>query len=212
MPSTVVTRVLRAMRNYEFASDGDIVGMEAALVTAREHLRELTHDADASLRTRPEPGSGRASARSAEPARNGRPATDAPERSAGRADVHARLAVVEQRLDAAFDLVRTLRSERDELRASNARLAAALAEAERKRAREPAPAPASAEPGAGHLLFVAGTEGYRLVERQGPPPAGGTVVELTDEAGTIRRHLVVRVGDSGLPGAAMRCAYLLPAD
>lgn len=55
----------------------------------------------------------------------------------------------------------------------------------------------------GHVLFVPGPAGYRLFERDGPPPAGVDVVEL-DEA----RYRVLRLGPSPLPGDRRRCAFL----
>ncbi len=56
----------------------------------------------------------------------------------------------------------------------------------------------------GHLLFAPGAGQYELFERSGPPPAGGTLVELS--GGRMCR--VVRLGPSPFPGAANACAYL----
>lgn len=76
---------------------------------------------------------------------------------------------------------------------------------------EPAPAPEPAvverpedeEVAEGHVLFVPGAAGYRLLARDGPPPARVDVVEL-DEV----RYRVLRLGPSPLPGDRRRCAFL----
>jgi hypothetical protein len=84
-----------------------------------------------------------------------------------------------------------LRSLRDTVAALSDRLARVEQErVERERAEEPRPAPAVApepepepapEPGPkpkpGHVLLLALPSGYRLVERDGPPPAAGEAVE-----------------------------------
>jgi hypothetical protein len=77
----------------------------------------------------------------------------------------------------------------------------------------PAPEPAVAdvptvtgegqEAAEGHVLFVPGPAGYRLLRRDGPAPARADVVEL-DEA----RYRVLRHGPSPLPGDRCRCAFL----
>lgn len=208
--STVVTRVLRAMRSHETPEDGDVVAHEGAAASASDGDTEL-HVEGAAART--------------------------------GGDLHERLTVLERRLDAAFDLIHTLQRERDELRRTNAGLAAALAEqadaterlaaaeqaleertrrceeleAELERLREARTSsvtePAAAEPEpATHLAFVTGADGYRLLECPGPPPPVGSIVELPAEEGVRGRHQVVRVGSSTLPGPPTRCAYLLPVD
>jgi FtsZ-binding cell division protein ZapB len=213
MSSTVVARVLRAMRNDEAAVDGGDAGHGSLLSTGREPA--------------------------AQPKRE-------PVVVGASTDLQARLAALEQRLDAAFELIRALQRERDELRKENAALAAALAEhgaaAERVAAAEQALAEqtarreelevevgrlhelknveaeaveptGAAEPEAtAHLVFVSCADGYRLLECAGPPPAVGSVVELRGETGLDGRHLVVRVGEASLPGPPTRCAYLLPVD
>ena len=213
MSSTVVARVLRAMRNYETAVDGGSVGAEG--VPSRER--------------KPSPGYQR----------------ELPAAGAS-VDLLERLAVLEQRLDAAFELIRALQHERDELRKENAVLAAALAEqgvasqrlaaadqalaeqtarreeleAELGRLREAQsvesdavePTAADEPEVASHLAFASCADGYRLVECPGPLPAVGSVVELPGETGVGGRHLVVRVGTATLPGPPVRCAYLLPVD
>lgn len=78
-------------------------------------------------------------------------------------------------------------------------------------AREPAqtrpPAPEAAHnprPAvAGHVLFVPSPEGYRLLERDGAPPARG---DLLDVEGL--RFRVFRLGPSPLPGDRRRCVCL----
>ena len=54
-----------------------------------------------------------------------------------------------------------------------------------------------------HLLFVPGPEGYTMVERGGPAPEVGAVIEL----GAVS-FAVLRVGPSTLLGVPMRCALL----
>jgi hypothetical protein len=57
-----------------------------------------------------------------------------------------------------------------------------------------------------HLVFAAGDR-YRLLEREGPPPAPGSVVELDGQ-----RFAVQRLGASPLPGDRRRCAYVDPVE
>ncbi len=58
-------------------------------------------------------------------------------------------------------------------------------------------------PSTGHVLLVSWPDGYRLVERDGAPPARGDRLAL-DEVG----FSVLRLGPSPLPGDWRRCAYL----
>ena len=55
----------------------------------------------------------------------------------------------------------------------------------------------------GHLLFVSEAAGYRLVARQGEPPAWGELLELDGLSGRV-----TRVGRSPLPGDRRPCAFL----
>jgi hypothetical protein len=55
----------------------------------------------------------------------------------------------------------------------------------------------------GHVLLVPWPDGYRLLEREGAPPARGDVLHV-DEQG----FGVLRLGPSPLPGDRRRCAYL----
>jgi hypothetical protein len=54
-----------------------------------------------------------------------------------------------------------------------------------------------------HLLFVWTPNGYELREREGEPPAVGSVVE---ENGAALR--VTKIAPSPLPGDSRPCAYL----
>ena len=56
-----------------------------------------------------------------------------------------------------------------------------------------------------HILFVSRPTGYELVEREGDPPAPGTLVDL-DEHGA--RFEVVKIAPSPLPQDDRPCAYL----
>lgn len=58
-------------------------------------------------------------------------------------------------------------------------------------------------PADGHVLFVAATDGYRLLARGGGTPACGSELEL--EGGRFR---VLRQGPSPFPGDRRRCAFL----
>ena len=58
-----------------------------------------------------------------------------------------------------------------------------------------------------HLLFVSTSRGYRLVEREGPPPSAGHAVAMPDASGSF---LVAKVGPSPLPNDDRICAYLAP--
>ncbi len=57
-----------------------------------------------------------------------------------------------------------------------------------------------------HLLFVPGPDGYTMVERGGPAPEVGAVVQHGSAAFTVRK-----VGPSTLLGVQVRCALLAPA-
>ena len=61
----------------------------------------------------------------------------------------------------------------------------------------PGPAPA------GWVAFVSSPDGYRLVQRDGPPPARGAALEL--DGGVF---VVLRLGPSPLPGDRRRCAVV----
>jgi hypothetical protein len=58
---------------------------------------------------------------------------------------------------------------------------------------------------AGHLLFVATPSGYRLIERDGPPPAALERVSVPGHDDTFR---VLKVAASPLPDDRRMCAYL----
>ena len=69
---------------------------------------------------------------------------------------------------------------------------------------KPAPkSPPSPWPATGHLLLVSTPAGYRLLEREGPPPARGALLDVDDVG-----FRVLRLGPSPLPGDWRRCAYL----
>lgn len=55
-----------------------------------------------------------------------------------------------------------------------------------------------------HFLFAPSTDGYELLERSGPSPSSGEVVELSGG----RTCRVTRVGPAPFPGAPEACAYL----
>jgi hypothetical protein len=67
----------------------------------------------------------------------------------------------------------------------------------------PSAAPSPAPPVNGHVLVVPWPDGYRLLEREGAPPARGDVLELGEA-----RFSVLRLGPSPLPGDGRRCAFL----
>jgi hypothetical protein len=58
----------------------------------------------------------------------------------------------------------------------------------------------------GHVLFVSKPTGYELVEREGEPPAVGSLVDLDGQG----RWFVSRVSPSPLPQDRRPCAYLQP--
>jgi hypothetical protein len=55
----------------------------------------------------------------------------------------------------------------------------------------------------GHVLFVPGPDGYRLLARDGDPPSAVDVLELDGV-----RFRVLRLGPSPLQGDQRRCAFL----
>ena len=63
------------------------------------------------------------------------------------------------------------------------------------------------EPGSsgadGWVAFVGSPAGYRLLERDGAPPARGDAIVLEDA-----RFRVLRLGPSPLPGDTRRCAFV----
>lgn len=61
------------------------------------------------------------------------------------------------------------------------------------------------EPASAHLLFVPTPERYELVERDGPPPSEGSLLEL--ESGGF---VVSKVGPAPFPDEPRACAFLLP--
>jgi hypothetical protein len=65
----------------------------------------------------------------------------------------------------------------------------------------PAPNPGRAV--RGHVVLASSPDGYRLFERDGPPPARGDLIEIEGETLTV-----LRFGPSPLPGDWRRCAYL----
>jgi hypothetical protein len=58
-----------------------------------------------------------------------------------------------------------------------------------------------------HLLFVPGPEGYTMVERTGPPPEAGSVIQHGAAAFTV-----LKVGASTLLGLPIHCALLAYAE
>jgi hypothetical protein len=67
----------------------------------------------------------------------------------------------------------------------------------------PNPGPNPGPSADGHLLLVPSPDGYRLLEREGPPPARGDMLEMDEVA-----YCVLRLGLSPLPGDRRGCAYL----
>jgi len=55
----------------------------------------------------------------------------------------------------------------------------------------------------GWVALVSSPDGYRLLQRDGPPPDRGAVIELAE--GPL---VVLRLGPSPLPGDRRRCAFV----
>jgi hypothetical protein len=73
----------------------------------------------------------------------------------------------------------------------------------------PAESPVDAPEQAGHLLFFpAGGLGYALVERAGPPPSVGDILDVSADGGPSAAS-VTKVAAPPVPGGTFRCAYLL---
>lgn len=120
--------------------------------------------------------------------------------------VELRRAAVERREEAAREREGALETAAAELRRRELELRDLVAEvavAARRGADVPGAAPQPDD--RSHLLYLA-DDRYRLVERDGPPPAKGTTIELDE-----RCYEVLRVGRSLLPGDRRACAYLEPA-
>jgi len=121
------------------------------------------------------------------------------------ATAKTRVAVLQSELEAATERANQADHERaalDRARADAISQNADLA----KRVAEPETEPARFSDAASHLLFVAGAEGYALVERDGPPPAAGSTLELD---GTV--YAVTKLAAGPLPGRRDACAYLAAA-
>jgi chromosome segregation ATPase len=185
-----------------------------ALDTARSEANEARAESEAARREREEQISGLTAeleaARSALEHAREEPRLQPPIEQL-RAEVDAaRHREAEARLELADSVASTSRLE-SHLSAANARAAelsdevaalqAALDEGRTAPADEPEPVTAAAED---HVCLIAGTEGYRLVDRPGPPPALGAAYDLD---GAL--YVVTRVGGSPLPFDGRRCAYLL---
>ena len=67
----------------------------------------------------------------------------------------------------------------------------------------PSPAPNPGHSVSGHLLLVSWPDGYRLLEREGAPPARRDRLDVDGV-----QFSVLRLGPSPLPGDWRRCAYL----
>lgn len=111
------------------------------------------------------------------------------------------------------DDVRGCDAEIERLRQENGRRRAQAARfADRLRARQPEPEP-EPEPAAvaptSHLVFVHAAGGYSLVEREGPPPAPRTQLELPDLDGGS--FVVSTRRRSPLPGDLRPCVVAEPA-
>ena len=129
------------------------------------------------------------------------------------ATAKTRVAVLQSELEAATERANQADHERaalDRARADaisqNADLAKRVAELEEAAAAEPETEPARFSGATSHLLFGAGAEGYTLVERDGPPPAAGSTLELD---GTV--DAVTKLAAGPLPGRRDACAYLAAA-
>ena len=107
--------------------------------------------------------------------------------------------------------IQRLRGANDDLRrAAERRRAQAARFLTRLRAAASQPPPATAPaPADNHLLFVQLNGRYELVEREGPPPATNTLLELPELCD--RALIVSGLGRSPLPGDARPCVFVQPA-
>jgi hypothetical protein len=114
--------------------------------------------------------------------------------------VELRRAAVERREQAAVERESALEAAAAEVR----RRELELRDAEQAAAAPPrAPVTAAGEPEAsGHVLFFA-DDAYLVVERDGPPPAVSSALELNGKS-----YVVTRVGRSMLPEDGRPCAFL----
>jgi fused signal recognition particle receptor len=80
---------------------------------------------------------------------------------------------------------------------------AAIADLVAKVEASSAPAPDRWAGAERHLLFFQGADGYELVERAGPPPRDGEVVQVPGGPMTV-----ARLAAAPTPGAKLPCAYL----
>jgi hypothetical protein len=143
--------------------------------------------------------------------------TEADELRAKLAERDEVLAEVEQVRDKALWQIAELQSAREaslaqlrtakgELAARDARLHELSTELDAARAQlaqADAQTTEHAPPPSGHLLFFQGADGYEIVERPGPPPEAGDLIDVGGES-----KLVVLVAVTPIPGARVLCAYL----
>jgi chromosome segregation ATPase len=132
------------------------------------------------------------------------------EAAAAADELRARVTDLDTELrKARVSVVPPVQPEIDELRAVIELQEQALAAADARERRRPRAGSESTRSYAheAHLLFALNADGYELLERSGPAPAVGSIVELSD--GRICR--VLRVGPSPFPGGQEACAYLEPA-
>ena len=115
----------------------------------------------------------------------------------------AELAKREESIDKLKTDLASRESDRTELERSLASVRAELEELRNAPAPEPEPTPEPAgrwDAAESHLVFFQGAEGYELVERSGPPPSEGSIVDS---------RLVARIASAPWPGSALPCAYLV---
>lgn len=125
-------------------------------------------------------------------------ALDPPEQE-HRDELETRLEDAERRVEERTKQISEVEHALAETRSELARLRTRLAERDRQNASRETP-PTE------HVLFVAGSNGYEILERDGAPPETGERVALED--GGVQ--LVARVAPSPLPGDRRPCAYLEP--
>ncbi len=124
------------------------------------------------------------------------PASDTERLLASWQAAHAQIEDALAQRQAAYGV---LQAELDQANTRITTLEAALASADGEPAGRTPAEPAT------HAIFFRGAEGYELLERDGPPPREGALIELPD--GTTAT--VERVGRSAFPGAVLACVYVL---
>jgi hypothetical protein len=182
-----VERLEQELADAKAALEASQDAQDAATAELRESIARLEADVDRATRERDEADAQFRAATDALAARDAALAsTDPPHEDDDR--MGAQVAHLEQGLADARAAIEAL--QRDAVRASSASLPEAPVESS-------------------HLVFfLASGGGWTMLERPGPAPAIGVLVDMSADGGS-ESGSVTKVGRPPVPGTSLRCAYLV---